>query len=327
MMQDLRLILIVIGSIIIVVLFCHKLCINRIYLFTLFKNFKNRFMKNSKEIEQNISNNKNSVREIRICKKNAYDFSIVFPTTLFTSNLYMPNIRLYQHGLYDKIPLCNEKFLYDKFKMYQYIISNEYSINKSSTKLEHKEINLINSLMNKKSSSEKKNQELETISIFNKNKYAYLNLPTLSSQHTIGSKKEEKLILILHVVANNRRKINGEVLLQIILQAGFKFGDMNIFHRHLNPSGSGPILFSLANIVEPGIFNPSRMNNFTTPGISIFMVLPSYGDANQNFKLMLQSAHFIAKDINGIVLDDERYIMTTKKIKIYKERIFKSMNR
>lgn len=110
----------------------------------------------------------------------------------------------------------------------------------------------------------------------------------------------------INIMSREGTQIAGEDLLFILKKLGFRYGDMSIFHRHLEPNGHGDVLFSLANMVKPGTFEPARMAQFTTPGVSLFMELPHPGRAEAHFKLMLQAAEKISAELDTLLMDRQR---------------------
>ncbi len=147
-------------------------------------------------------------------------------------------------------------------------------------------------------------------------------LPLETNKKEIRSER----VLILHVAAHHGNLIDGALLLQGLHKTGFQFGDMGIFHRHLRPGTKSPVLFSLANMIKPGSFVPDTMSDFSTPGVSIFMVIPSYGDDYKNLELMLHTAQRLADSLNAVILDDEHRLMTPQKLDVYKARIRETLD-
>ena len=131
----------------------------------------------------------------------------------------------------------------------------------------------------------------------------------------------EQEVLVLNVKAPNEQEINGSALLPMLLTLGFKFGDQDIFHRHVNSNGKGPVLFSLANMFKPGVFDIDNLETFTTQGVSLFMILPIEGDPHQVFNMMHNAARKLADEFACQIMDGRRSVLTKQGLQQYVEKI------
>lgn len=141
------------------------------------------------------------------------------------------------------------------------------------------------------------------------------------AQDEDGQVAQEQEVLVLNVTAPQDNPIGGAALLPMLLTLGFKFGDQDIFHRHVNSNGKGPVLFSLANMFKPGVFDIDNLANFSTQGVSLFMVLPIEGDPHQVFNMMHNAARKISEEFSAVVLDGRRNPLTKQGLQQYVEKI------
>ncbi|MFM2590679.1 cell division protein ZipA [Vibrio sp. TBV020] len=128
-------------------------------------------------------------------------------------------------------------------------------------------------------------------------------------------------VIVLNVHCAGDEPFVGTKLFDSMQQNGLIYGEMDIFHRHSDLSGTGKVLFSVANMMQPGTLKHDDPSEFSTKGISFFMTMPCFGDAEQNFKLMLKTAQQIADDLGANVLDDARNLMTPNRLDSYRAQI------
>ena len=125
----------------------------------------------------------------------------------------------------------------------------------------------------------------------------------------------------LYVISNQNREFYGPQLSQSLENLGFIFGERQMYHRHFDLSVASPVLFSVANIEQPGTFDYYNMAEFSTMGVVLFMQLPSPGNNLANLRMMIRAAKTIAEDLGGVVLTDQQEIFDDMAEQDYLSRI------
>ena len=121
-------------------------------------------------------------------------------------------------------------------------------------------------------------------------------------------------VIILHVVARDGAVFLGKDLLEILLACDLRFGDLRFFHRHEQRAGRGPIQFSVANMLQPGIFDIDNMHAMQTRGLVFFLTLPGPRDMARAFDYMLETAKTVARNLGGELLDESRSVLTRQTV-------------
>jgi cell division protein ZipA len=134
--------------------------------------------------------------------------------------------------------------------------------------------------------------------------------------------------MILQVnIAARHGPFAGSHILRAIDAVAMKPGPMRIFHRHHGPGPAGPVLFSMASMVEPGVFPLDAMEGFSTPGLTLFAQLPGPQDGLAVFSDMLFTAERLAAELDGELQDETHSRLTKQTIEHIRSQILEHRRR
>ena len=122
---------------------------------------------------------------------------------------------------------------------------------------------------------------------------------------TQAESANDGLLLVLNVIGSEGRPLRGAAILKALTATGVTYGEMNIFHYY-HPQRPGRPLFSIANMVEPGVFTLANMDELNTPGLTLFANVARPEDGVNTFTIMLETAKKLAELLNGTVCDERR---------------------
>lgn len=128
-------------------------------------------------------------------------------------------------------------------------------------------------------------------------------------------------IIAINVVAGEGCEFAGRELWDFLHAAGLRHDKMKILSKCEGNRAGGQPIFRVANIVNPGTFDADAIDDFSTPGISIFMLLPAPINNLLAFEQMLAVARRLAEALDGRLLDVNRQEMTAQEIEQARRRI------
>src|SRR5579859_6447773 len=146
-------------------------------------------------------------------------------------------------------------------------------------------------------------------------------VPGASAKTAPVREQGEQLILALHVMPRESGEFAGPELAAAFEACNLKFGRYKVYHRREGTGTEALSVFSVANMVEPGSFDPATLPDAVFPGLTLFMVLPGPRGGVAAYADMLATARQLAQQLGGEVLDQGRSTLTRQTARHIRERI------
>jgi len=143
-------------------------------------------------------------------------------------------------------------------------------------------------------------------------------MPDPAPDTTVAPQEE---ILPLYVCAAEGHSYHGRDILRAVNDVGMNFGKMNIFqHYGIGDLASDTPLFNMANMLEPGSFDLSQIDELETTGLALFMALPGPADSLLVFELMLNTAERLVQHLGGEIRDQHQHVVDAAAIDRLRQR-------
>jgi FtsZ-interacting cell division protein ZipA len=126
---------------------------------------------------------------------------------------------------------------------------------------------------------------------------------------------QQQRIAAMRLLTPPDRPIPGAELKAALQDEGLEYGRYSIFHQMV----SGKPLFSIASLVEPGIFRPDQMPGQEFPGVSFFAIFPGPRPAPQAFEEMLAVARRLADRWDAVLQDETGSSLTAQRVSSIRE--------
>ena len=133
--------------------------------------------------------------------------------------------------------------------------------------------------------------------------------------------KDFDKVVSLLLAARAGQTLQGPDLVVAAEKAGLIYGHRNIFHRMVDKNHEQGPVFSVANLVQPGIFDLRTIKELKTPGIHFFITLPGPVSALDAWDAMLPTAQRMAELLDAVVLDDQRNALGRQRISHIREEL------
>lgn len=119
----------------------------------------------------------------------------------------------------------------------------------------------------------------------------------------------EQKIVSFYIAEREGTYILGPQIHRALQRQGLIFGERKIYHR----LHDGHPVFAVASLLKPGELDPEQAEGFSTPGLSVFMVLPCGREPESAFADMLSTAQALASELHAELYDADRLPLTEDK--------------
>lgn len=138
---------------------------------------------------------------------------------------------------------------------------------------------------------------------------------TTTAKPVIDKKLKLDDLVTLYLLAKDE-PLSGDMINSAAYANGLSFGKMNIFHRL---DDNNEPLYSLANMMEPGDFDPETIHTLKTRGLVLFIQLAQLKNSSEALHDMLRCAYRMAEMIGARLCNNKRQPLTEKDTNAYRQ--------